>query len=83
MSENTTTTVGPFAMKDGVVTGPADYMRERGSERLDRITRGEDHVFNAGCRFSDSSAETLVLVSLNTDYGAWKGARELLNRGRA
>jgi hypothetical protein len=72
------TTVGEFTFADGVVTGPGEYMRERGSERLDRILRGDDAVFNAGARFSAESAEKLVLVSLQTDYAGWKGLRSLV-----
>lgn len=33
-------------------------------------------VFNAGCRFSPD-IYTAVLVSLQTDYAGWKGARQL------
>jgi hypothetical protein len=75
------TTVGEFTYEDGTVTGPAEYMKERGNTRLKKILDGEDHVFNAGARFSPmTSTEKLVLVSLQTDYAGWKGTRELLKR---
>ncbi len=76
------TTVGEFTFADGVVSGPAEYMRERGSERLDRILRDDDAVFNAGARLGGKSAETLVLVSLQTDYAGWKGLRSLVDTCR-
>lgn len=45
----TTQTVGNFSITpEGVVTGPADYMAERGSARLRRIESGTDVVFNYG-----------------------------------
>lgn len=72
--------VGAFSYdtETKTVSGPAEYMRERGNERIDRITSGKDTVFNAGVRFSAEPAEKLLLVSLQTDYAGWKGTRELL-----
>lgn len=69
--------VGEFTCENGSVAGPAEYMRERGSARLERIMSGTDTVFNFGCRQSPN-VETAVLVSLQTDYAAWKGQRLLL-----
>lgn len=75
------TKVGEFTYENGVVSGPVEYMLERGNARLDRILRGEDSVFNAGCRFNpEVSTENLVLVSLQTDYAGWRGTRELVKR---
>ena len=73
------TTVGKFTFEDGAVSGPAEYMRERGNVRLDRILRGEDTVFNAGCQFAPNGTPTvtLVLTSIQTDYAAWLGSRSL------
>ena len=66
----------------GAVSGPAEYMRERGDERLKRILSGTDTVFNAGLRFAANvDTATLVLTSLQTDYAAWLGARSLLAAG--
>ena len=74
-------TVGAFTYEDEVVTGPAEYMRERGNARLAKILAGEDTVFNAGCQFSPGSdTATLVLTSLQTDYANWLGSRSLLER---
>lgn len=76
---------GAFTMDaHGVVEGPAAYMRERGSERLRRIEAGEDYLVNFGLRSGLSpNAETAVLVSLQTDYAAWLGEREMLARQEA
>ena len=39
-------TVGQFTLSaDGALTGPADYMRERGDARVAKIMAGEDVVF--------------------------------------
>lgn len=69
--------VGEFTLENGTVSGPAEYMRERGNERLERIMSGTDTVFNFGCRQSPN-VETAVLVSLQTDYAAWRGTKALL-----
>jgi len=68
--------VGEFISDGSSVFGPADYMHERGSSRLGHIMSGNDTVFNAGCRLSPDP-ETAVLVSLQTDYAAWKGMQSL------
>lgn len=73
--------VGEFSCEGGTITGPKDYMEERGSARLERILDGDDAVFNAGCQFGGGSPERLVLVSLQTDFAAWKGTRALWAMG--
>lgn len=72
-------TVGQFTIdtETGTVTGPADYMNEQGSARLERILSGDDVVFNYGATRSPD-VFTAVLVSLQTDYAGWKGTRQLL-----
>ncbi len=60
----------------GQVTGPAAYMQERGSTRLRAIEAGKDVVFNHGAA-DDRDPVATVLVSLQTDYAAWLGARNL------
>ncbi len=75
------TIVGEFTYQDGVVSGPAEYMRERGNGRIERILEGTCSVFNAGARFSaGTDTATLVLASLQTDYANWRGVREFLVR---
>jgi len=51
-------------------------MEERGSDRLDKIMSGQDTVFNAGFLHAPD-IETAVLVSMQTDYAAWKGQQSL------
>ena len=77
------TIVGEFTYADGVVSGPAEYMRERGNDRIERILEGSCSVFNAGARFSAGvGVATLVLTSLQTDYAAWKGLQALVDTCR-
>lgn len=71
-----TTTVGQFTIENGELSGPADYMCERGKARLESILAGNDPVFNMGLRHSPSP-ETAMLVSLQTDFAGWKGERQL------
>lgn len=81
--------VGAFVYENGSVTGPAEYMSEQGFARLAKIEAGDDVVFNVGMGRSpypgswlqvdgpqSPNFETAVLVSLQTDYAAWKGARD-------
>lgn len=69
--------VGKFIYANGVVSGPAEYMRERGSAKLDDIEAGNSHVVNYGLMHSKGSVEQLVLVALQTDYAGWRGLRGL------
>lgn len=76
-------TVGKFTFdrKTGVVSGPKEYMEERGSARIRSIEDGQDVVFNFGVT-SAPDVFTAVLVSLQTDYASWRGARQLFLMGR-
>lgn len=69
--------VGRFIYDEAAstVSGPADYMREQGSARLDAILAGNDPAFNASVQFSPDPV-TAVLVQLQTDYAGWKGLRD-------
>jgi len=74
-------TVGKFTIDEtGTVTGPAAYMRERGSARLRRIERGDDIVIRFGLEQPGADIETLILVSLQTDYAAYRGEVEMFGR---
>lgn len=67
--------VGEFTLTaGGTVTGPAEYMRERGSDHLRQIEQGQDVIVNSGY---SPDIETAILVSLQTDYAAWRGARQM------
>lgn len=81
--------VGAFVYEDGSVTGPAEYMREQGFARIRKIEAGEDVVFNIGVGRGtpagswlqadgpqSPSPEVALLVSLQTDYAGWKGAKD-------
>ena len=68
--------VGKFTLDNGVLSGPAEYMQEQGSAKLDRILAGTDNVFNASLVHS-TDIETGILVALQTDYAGWLGMKEL------
>jgi hypothetical protein len=72
-----TKTVGRFTIDGETISGPAEYMREQGNARLDRILAGKDTVFNLSSHLSPD-VETAVLVALQTDFAGWLGAREML-----
>jgi hypothetical protein len=72
----TTKRVGAFTFQNGSIFGPAQYMKEQGNARLDRILAGQDTVFNFSASRSPD-IETAVLVALQTDYAGWKGLRSL------
>ena len=80
---STIKTVGEFQIDTttGTVAGPAEYMRERGFARIDRIESGQDVCFNAGIRYSPD-VYTAILVSLQTDFAGWKGQRQIAAMGR-
>lgn len=79
MDNGTIITVGRFTYnkETNEVSGPAEYMEERGFAKLDAIMAGTDVLFNFGC-VKSPSVEVAVLVSLQTDYAGWKGTRQLL-----
>ena len=60
----------------GAITGPAEYMNsEHYARRMAAITEGRDAV--AGFGYSQhGNLIQAVLVSLQTDYAAWKGMRD-------
>lgn len=73
----TTTTVGRFTYDatTGQIAGPEAYMAERYAARMAAIYAGRDTVFNMAP--AGSNPVVAVLVSLQTDYAAWLGARQL------
>jgi hypothetical protein len=67
-------TVGEFTYeKDGTVTGPAQYMADRFDKFRANLEAGRNAVFNYGAMHGKGTAESLLLVALQTDYAAWKG----------
>jgi hypothetical protein len=64
----------------GAVTGPADYMAsEHYARRMAAITEGRDAVTGFGYAQHGDLIKA-VLVSLQTDYAAWKGMRDFGRR---
>lgn len=70
--------VGEFSIDTdtSTISGPAEYMRERGNDRIDRIAAGLDTVFNFALR-EHRDQDMAVLVSIQTDYAGWKGMRQI------
>jgi hypothetical protein len=70
-----TKTIGSFTLADGILSGPQDYMIERGNALTDRILAGEDTIYNLTASQSPD-VETAVLVRLQTDYAGWLGLKQ-------
>ena len=72
--------VGQFTYdtETGTLTGPAEYMQEKGNAKLEDILAGRDVVANFGM-LKSPNAHTAVLVALQTDYAGWHGM-QLFNR---
>ena len=68
--------VGKFTIDKGVLSGPAEYMKEQGGAKLEKILAGTDVVFNASLTHSPD-IETGILVAMQTDYAGWLGDKEL------
>lgn len=77
-----TKTVGQFTYdtETDIVTGPAEYMKAQGNDRLDAIAKGTDPVFPINARYAPDIV-TAILVTIQTDYAAWHGM-ETFNRAR-
>ena len=63
-----------FDRETQTLEGPADYMREQGNAKVDRIVRGDDVAFNMTCHLSPD-IETAILIHLQTDYAGWHGMK--------
>lgn len=78
--------VGHFSFDetDGTVSGPESYMKDWGNTRLRSIEAGNDVVVSMGYQQNPNvDIITLILVSLQTDYAAWKGLQTLGLDGRS
>ena len=72
-------TVGPFTldMATGDLVGPADYMASENYRRkMAAIEAGTDMLSTSP--FASRDLGTAILVSIQTDYAAWRGQQELL-----
>lgn len=64
----------------GAITGPAEYMEsEDYARRMAAITQGRDMLTSYGYSQHGNLIQA-VLVSLQTDYAAWKGMRDFEGR---
>ncbi len=68
--------VGPFELNDGILRGPADYMREHGNALVDAIFAGQDTIYNTTAHLSPN-VETAILVRLQTSYAGWLGMKQV------
>lgn len=66
-----------FQIKDGTLSGPADYMQARGNAKVDKMLSGKDELFNA-CLSYSPNVETAICVWLQTDYAAYLGEIEMM-----
>jgi len=70
-------TVGRFTYKGGAITGPAQYLEDRGIALLETIKAGQDPVFNKTWHKSPDII-TALLVRLQNDYTGWHGVMEMM-----
>ena len=71
--------IGAFIIKDGQISGPADYMKEQGSALLQKILKAKDEVFNMTCHLSPD-VETAIGVRMQTDYAGWHGMKSFASK---
>lgn len=74
--------VGRFAIfANGTIIGPKEYLEsEHFAQVLAEIERGRHPVLRAALA-AGRSVENAVLVTVVTDYAAWRGTRELVRAG--
>ncbi len=86
---STTHQIGSFFYNQEThqISGPADYMADRFSDRMAKIHAGQDAVFNFGSQRGITThggakfdVVSLVMVSLQTDYAAYQGMKNFANR---
>ena len=80
MPEQAKVIVGRFTFDPStqMIEGPGEYMADQGSALMDKITSGNDAVFNMTAHMSPSPI-VAVLVRMQTDYAGWIGSRQLIN----
>lgn len=69
--------VGKFIYDGEHIAGPAEYMKEQGSEHLDNLLAGKVTSFNMSMHYSPDTV-TAILVAMQTNYAGWRGSRELM-----
>jgi hypothetical protein len=68
--------VGEFTLNDGILSGPADYMREQGNALVDAMLDGKDLIFNTTSHLSPT-IEMAILIRLQTDHAGWVGIKQV------
>ncbi len=63
-----------FSITGNTLTGPADYMRERGDALIANLATSA--TFGAFLQHSPD-VNTALCVYLHTDYAAWQGEKQL------
>ena len=73
--------VGSFTydLDTGSITGPAEYVRERLDAYIAEVARGQNAWLFAFAPAGQRMEQT-VLVGIQTDYAAFRGARETFAR---
>jgi len=71
------TTVGKFSLdENGTIEGPAEYLQSPWFDAcIKKIEAGQSAVFNYPT--PGVSTATKLLVAIQTDYAAWRGAQSL------
>ena len=80
MTTQTPVIVGRFSYQDGKVSGPAQYMNERGGARLDLLNGDMPESLEVMLRFApDCPDKTIrtILVWMQTDFAAWMGEKSM------
>lgn len=67
--------VGEFSYENEVVSGPATYMQERGSDLIVKMADGTDEILDRFLQHAEP--EMAVLLRLHNDYCAWIGQQNL------
>ncbi len=65
--------VGSFAFQNGILSGPLNYMEDRGYLLFDAILEGRDESYNRMWLWSPD-AESAILFRLQLDYEIWIGS---------
>ena len=80
MNASTPTLLGRFTYDPATnaISGPAGYMQSgRLEDVIAKIKAGQSHVYNEGLRLGHGGI-SLILVCIQTDFGAWAGEQEIL-----
>ena len=68
-----------FSAEDGTVSGPAEYMRERGKARIAQIERGGSEADRRIIAYAPDVV-TGILVVLQTDWAGYIGYKSYFGK---